>query len=51
MNYQNVTLGLLKDSDIAKEAFKIMFPDMYMQLMINFKAMINSTKMNPCQQF
>lgn len=29
MNYQNVTLGLLKDSDIVKEAFKIMFPDMY----------------------
>ena len=31
MNYQNVTLGLLKDSDIVKEAFKIMFPDMYME--------------------
>ena len=30
MNYQNVTLGSLKDSDIVKEAFKIMFPDMYM---------------------
>ena len=29
MNYQNTTLGLLKDSDIVKEAFKIMFPDMY----------------------